>query len=238
MESEFRLHHGSATTEKAAAAAGRVEAIVGDVVNGNRKAWGRIDVEDVALLVQHARDAAASPDWLSKMAVDALVTRWETAKAERDAAVARAEASEHRADIAEEEAEDVDQRRSIENEQTRDFTRCVAQALSPGDTYVEIPAVDDLPDLIAEVRRTRERAEAAEVEAERLRGLLSAERDGYAAGVADGRKAGGGEERDLIVACLRDFEKNGPPGLLSGAAQHIEAGCHWPDPLKPVWWQG
>jgi flagellar biosynthesis/type III secretory pathway protein FliH len=82
------------------------------------------------------------------------------------------------------------------------------------------------------------RAEAAEVEAERLRGLLSAERDGYAAGVADGRKAGGGEERDLIVACLRDFEKNGPPGLLSGAAQHIEAGCHWPDPLKPVWWQG
>jgi hypothetical protein len=79
------------------------------------------------------------------------------------------------------------------------------------------------------------RAEAAEAEAERLRGLLSAERDGYAAGVADGRKAGAGEERDLIVACLRDFEKNGPPGLLSGAAQHIEAGCHWPDPLKPVW---
>jgi hypothetical protein len=94
MESEFRLHHGSATTEKAAAAAGRVEAIVGDVVNGNRKAWGRIDVEDIALLVQHARDAAASPDWLSKMAIDALVTRWETAEAERDAAVARAEAAE------------------------------------------------------------------------------------------------------------------------------------------------
>ena len=167
MGGEFRLHHGSATTEKAAAAAGRVEAIVGDVVNGNRKAWGRIDVEDIALLVQHARDAAASPDWLSKMAIDALVTRWETAKAERDAAVAR--------------------------------------------------------------------AEAAEAEAERLRGLLSAERDGYAAGVADGRKAGAGEERDLIVACLRDFEKNGSPGLLSGAAQHIEAGCHWPDPLTSVW---
>ena len=79
------------------------------------------------------------------------------------------------------------------------------------------------------------RAEAAEAEAERLRGLLSAERDGYAAGVADGRKAGAGEERDLIVACLRDFEKNGLPGLLSGAAQHIEAGCHWPDPLTSVW---
>lgn len=79
------------------------------------------------------------------------------------------------------------------------------------------------------------RAGAAEAEAERLRGLLSAERDGYAAGVADGRKAGAGEERDLIVACLRDFEKNGLPGLLSGAAQHIEAGCHWPDPLTSVW---
>jgi hypothetical protein len=175
-------------------------------------------------------------------AVVSVATAFSLAMAEwRDranAAVARAEASERRADLAEEEAEDVNQRRSIENEQARDFTRCVAQALSPGDTYVEIPAVDDLPDLIAEVRRTRERAEAAEAEAERLRGLLSAERDGYAAGVADGRKAGGGEERDLIVACLRDFEKNGPPGLLSGAAQHIEAGCHWPDPLKPVGWQG
>ena len=103
MEGEFRLHHGSATTEKAAQAAGRVEAIVGDVVNGNRKAWGRIDVEDIALLVQHARDAAASPDWLSKMAIDALVTRWETAKAERDAAIARAEAAEQRAAAAEAE---------------------------------------------------------------------------------------------------------------------------------------
>jgi hypothetical protein len=117
MESEFRLHHGSATTEKAAAAAGRVEAIVGDVVNGNRKAWGRIDVEDIALLVQHARDAAASPDWLSKMAIDALVTRWETAKAERDAAVARAEAAEaalagaeQRAELAEAEAEHTTER--------------------------------------------------------------------------------------------------------------------------------
>ena len=98
MEGEFRLHHGSATTEKAAQAAGRVEAIVGDVVNGNRKAWGRIDVEDIALLVQHARDAAASPDWLSKMAIDALVTRWETAKAERAEATARAEAAEQRAE--------------------------------------------------------------------------------------------------------------------------------------------
>lgn len=103
MGDDFRLHHGSATTEKAAQAAGRVEAIVGDVVNGNRRAWGRIDVEDVALLVQHARDAAASPDWLSKMAIDTLVTRWETAKAERDAATARAEAAEQRAEAAEAE---------------------------------------------------------------------------------------------------------------------------------------
>ncbi len=88
MASEFRLHHGSATTEKAAQAAGRVEVIVGDVVNGNRKAWGRIDVEDIALLVQHARDAAASPDWLSKMAIDTLVTHGAAAAQRAEAAEA------------------------------------------------------------------------------------------------------------------------------------------------------
>lgn len=78
-----------------------------------------------------------------------------------------------------------------------------------------------------------EAAEAALVSAEQRADV--AEVESYAAGVADGRKAGAGEERDLIVACLRDFEKNGPPGLLSGAAQHIEAGCHWPQPLGSIW---
>lgn len=59
MEGAFRLSHASATTEKAVEAAARVEEIVGAVVNGNRRAWGQIDAEDIALLVQHARDAAA-----------------------------------------------------------------------------------------------------------------------------------------------------------------------------------
>jgi hypothetical protein len=88
MSNEFRLHHGSATTDKAVQAAGRVESIVGEAINGNRRAWGRIDVEDVALLVQHARDAAASPDWLSRMAINTLSARSEAITTERDAAVA------------------------------------------------------------------------------------------------------------------------------------------------------
>jgi len=93
MGDEFRLSHASATTEKAVEAAARVEEIVGAVINGNRKAWARIDVEDVALLVQHARDAArpaASPDWMSKMAVETLAARAEAA--EREVAQVRADA--------------------------------------------------------------------------------------------------------------------------------------------------
>lgn len=104
MGDDFRLHHGSATTEKAAQAAGRVEVIVADVVNGNRKAWGRIDVGDIALLVQHARDAAASPDWLSKMAIDTLVTHGAAAEQRATAAEQRAEAAEARAAQAEADA--------------------------------------------------------------------------------------------------------------------------------------
>ena len=154
MGGEFRLHHGSATIEKAAAAAGRVEAIVGDVVNGNRKAWGRIDVEDIALLVQHARDAAASPDWLSKMAIDALVTRWETAKAERAAAIARAEAAEQRAEAVVADAQ-----------AAAHFAQSVAHLLaSPGAEAeaVQHLRADDLPHLLDCLRErlAEQRAEA------------------------------------------------------------------------------
>ena len=163
MGGEFRLHHGSATTEKAAAAAGRVEAIVGDVVNGNRKAWGRIDVEDIALLVQHARDAAASPDWLSKMAIDALVTRWETAKAERDAATARAEAAEQRAEAVVTDAQ-----------AAAHFAQSVAHLLaSPGAEAeaVQHLRADDLPHLLDCLRErlAEQRVEALAAEVARLR---------------------------------------------------------------------
>ena len=167
MGGEFRLHHGSATIEKAAAAAGRVEAIVGDVVNGNRKAWGRIDVEDIALLVQHAWDAAASPDWLSKMAIDALVTRWETAKAERAAAIARAEAAEQRAEAVVADAQ-----------AAAHFAQSVAHLLaSPGAEAeaVQHLRADDLPHLLdclldcLRERLAEQRVEALAAEVARLR---------------------------------------------------------------------
>ena len=163
MGGEFRLHHGSATIEKAAAAAGRVEAIVGDVVNGNRKAWGRIDVEDIALLVQHARDAAASPDWLSKMAIDALVTRWETAKAERAAAIARAEAAEQRAEAVVADAQ-----------AAAHFAQSVAHLLaSPGAEAAAVQHLraDDLPHLLDCLRErlAEQRVEALAAEVARLR---------------------------------------------------------------------
>lgn len=53
---EFQLTHGSATLEKTLAAAERVEAVIGGFVNGERKALGRLSIEDVALLVQFARN--------------------------------------------------------------------------------------------------------------------------------------------------------------------------------------
>jgi hypothetical protein len=99
MGSDFRLHHGSATTEKAVQAAERVESVVADVVNGKRRAWGRLGVEDIALLVQHARDVAAGPDPLERIAVGALVARAESA--EQRAKAASAEVEEWRAFAAE-----------------------------------------------------------------------------------------------------------------------------------------
>lgn len=87
MDNNFRLSHASATTEKAVEAAARIESIVGAVINGDKRAWAKVDMEDMALLVQLTRDAAAAPDWLSQIALRDLL--------------ARAEAAEQRAVIAE-----------------------------------------------------------------------------------------------------------------------------------------
>ena len=56
------MRHGSATTEKALQAAIRVEAIVGEVLNGRKRALGKMDMEDLALLVQHVRNVSAQSD--------------------------------------------------------------------------------------------------------------------------------------------------------------------------------
>lgn len=56
--SGFVLSHGSATPEKALAAAARVEAIMGCVVNGDSKMINTLMPEDIALLVQRVRNTA------------------------------------------------------------------------------------------------------------------------------------------------------------------------------------
>lgn len=130
MGSDFRLHHGSATTEKAVQAAERVESVVADVVNGKRRAWGRLGVEDIALLVQHARDVAAGPDPLERIAVGALV--------------ARAESAEQRAKAA-----------SAEVEEWRAFAAEVVLAVHPGATgeiLANYLSVEDLSDLRTALR--------------------------------------------------------------------------------------
>ena len=53
----FKLSHGSATPEKALAAADQLEREVGEVLAGERKA-GKISVEAICTLVQFARDVA------------------------------------------------------------------------------------------------------------------------------------------------------------------------------------
>jgi len=61
MSDEFVLRHGTATTEKALGAAARVEVIVGKVMNRTKRAMSELDLEDLALLVQHVRDVSAGP---------------------------------------------------------------------------------------------------------------------------------------------------------------------------------
>lgn len=57
----FKLTHGSATLEKALAAANNVEAVMGRLMNGDRKALAKLSAEDLALLVQFVRNAAPAP---------------------------------------------------------------------------------------------------------------------------------------------------------------------------------
>lgn len=53
---KFELNHSSVTPEKVRAAADRVEAVVGETLNVSIARLKKISLEDLALLVQHARN--------------------------------------------------------------------------------------------------------------------------------------------------------------------------------------
>jgi hypothetical protein len=130
MSSEFVLRHGSATTEKALGAADRVEAIFGKILNRNKRAMGELNLEDLALLVQHVRDVSAGPR---------LEHTWAAAEL-----LARAEAAEQRAGAA-----------SAEVEEWRAFAAEVARAVHAGERGQILAnhlSVEDLVDLRASLR--------------------------------------------------------------------------------------
>lgn len=57
-DEKFVLTHNSATLDKALKAADNVEAVIGSLLNGDRKALSKLATEDLALLVQFARNTA------------------------------------------------------------------------------------------------------------------------------------------------------------------------------------
>lgn len=61
-EGKFKLKHSDPTTERALAAADRIEAVIARYMNGDELAMNYIDVGDLALLVQHARNVGANPE--------------------------------------------------------------------------------------------------------------------------------------------------------------------------------
>ena len=130
MSSEFVLRHGSATTEKALGAAARVEVVFGKILNRNKRAMSELDLEDLALLVQHVRDVSAGPR---------LEHTWAAA-----GLLARAEAAEQRAGAA-----------SAEVEEWRAFAAEVARAVHSGERGQILAnhlSVEDLVDLRASLR--------------------------------------------------------------------------------------
>ena len=90
MSDEFVLRHGTATTEKALGAAARVEVIVGKVMNRAKRAMSELDLEDLALLVQHVRDVSAGPRLEHTWTVAELLARAEAAEQRAGAASAEA----------------------------------------------------------------------------------------------------------------------------------------------------
>lgn len=81
-EQPFVLRHTSATKEGALAAADRVEQVVGRYFNGDSKAIKKeiekgLMMEDLAVLVQAARNAAAEPGPGPESAVAITLAEWQ-----------------------------------------------------------------------------------------------------------------------------------------------------------------
>jgi hypothetical protein len=81
-EQPFMLRCPSATKEETIAAADRVEQVVGRYINGDGKAIKRqiekgLMLEDLAVLVQAARNAAAEPGPGPELAVAMTLTEWQ-----------------------------------------------------------------------------------------------------------------------------------------------------------------
>lgn len=56
MTTNFTASHGSATDEKVLAAATDVEVKLGLLLSGDKKAFNKLNVEHLVLLIQFARD--------------------------------------------------------------------------------------------------------------------------------------------------------------------------------------
>jgi hypothetical protein len=59
---KFELNHSPVTPEKVRAAADRVEAVVGETLNVSIARLKKISLEDLALLVQHARNTTPAKE--------------------------------------------------------------------------------------------------------------------------------------------------------------------------------
>lgn len=81
-EQPFVLRHASTTKDKALAAADRVEQVVDRYINGDSKAIKKeiekgLMLEDLAVLVQAARNAAAEPGRGPELTVAITLAEWQ-----------------------------------------------------------------------------------------------------------------------------------------------------------------
>ena len=56
MSEAFKISHKSVNDESAIVAAANIEKVLGMMLNGDRKAFKKLNVEDLAILIQFTRD--------------------------------------------------------------------------------------------------------------------------------------------------------------------------------------